>query len=168
MKYLYGWKWHDEDRHVIDELTEAQARKAWDDGPQLGVVAGDGLTDGGVPAYSLEMNAHAEDVRVNHYTPEGSIEAVLDYGTIDGRLFLEQVSEYLFPDDGEFHTSFSATAIRMYFFKPDGSCRLRTRVTETGAETVEEYDGVDVSDHWLDPLEWGDWDRIGTHRPAAP
>jgi hypothetical protein len=26
---------------------------------------------------------------------------------------------------------------------------------------------VNVSDHWLDPLEWGDWDRIGEYRPSA-
>jgi hypothetical protein len=168
MKYLYGWSWHDEDRHPIDGLTEDEARKAWEDGPQLGVAAGEDLEPGRVPAYSLEMNAHAEDVRVKHYNAEGSIEAVLDYGTFEGRLFLEQATEYLYPDDGEFHTAFGSTAIRMYFFKPDGHAELRTRMRETEVETVEEFDGVDVSDHWLDPLEWGDWDRIGRHRPAAP
>jgi len=35
------------------------------------------------------------------------------------------------------------------------------------AATIEEFTGVNVSDHWLDPLEWGDWDRIGEYRPTA-
>jgi hypothetical protein len=26
---------------------------------------------------------------------------------------------------------------------------------------VEEFSGVDVSSHWIDALEWGDWDRVG-------
>jgi len=168
MKYLYGWAWHDEDRHPIDELTEEQARTAWDDGPQLGVAAGEGLADGAVPEYSLELSPHGEDVRVNYYTSEGSIEAIYDYGTIDDRLFLEEVTEYLYPDDGQHHSHIANLAVRMYFFKPDGYCRLRTRIKETGVETVEEFSDVDVSDHWLDPLAWGDWDRIGRHRPEAP
>jgi hypothetical protein len=166
MTYLYGWKWHDQDRHPIDEMTEEQARKAWVDGPQLGVAAGDDLEPGRVPAYSLEMSAMAEDVRVNLYDAAGSTEVILDYGTIDGRLFLEEVTEYLYPDDGEYHSQGGHVAVRMFSFTPDGTCELRSRLKETGVETVEEFDGVDVSDHWLDPLDWGEWDRIGTHRPA--
>lgn len=167
MNYLYGWKWNERTRAVIDEMSEDQARTAWEDGPQLGVAAGEDLVPGVVPEYSLELNAHAEDVRVNRYTPVGSIEAVLDYGTVDGRLFLEQVAEYLYPDDGRFHGMSGSSALRMYFFKPDGYAQLRTRIKETDVETVEEFTDVDVSDHWLDPLEWGDWDRIGRHQPSA-
>jgi hypothetical protein len=164
--FLYGWKWHSSGRFPIDEMTEDQARTAWEKGPQLGVAAGDDLAPGTVPAYSLEMSPYAEDVRVVHYTPEGSIEAILDYGTIDGRLFLEEVTEYVYPDDGQFKEQDGCTANRGYFFKPDGYAELRSRVKETGVETVEEFTSVDVSDHWLDSLEWGDWDRIGKHQPA--
>jgi hypothetical protein len=39
-----------------------------------------------------------------------------------------------------------------------------------GGVTVEEFTGVDVSDHWLDPLARGDWDRSRATpaRGAAP
>jgi hypothetical protein len=167
MQYRFGWKWNDDGRHPVDEMTEEQARRAWTAGPQLGVVAGEDVSDGTVPAYSLEMSPEAADVRVNHYDAAGSIEAILDYGTIDGRLFLEEVTEYLYPDDGEYHSQMGSLAVRMYFFKPDGHCELRSRVKETGVETVEEFTDVDVSDHWLEPLSWGDWDRVGQHRPTA-
>ena len=29
------------------------------------------------------------------------------------------------------------------------------------------FSEINVSDHWVDPLGWGDWDRIGRHRPEA-
>ena len=117
-------------------MTEDEARAAWEKGPQVGVAAGEDLAPGVVPAYSLEMSAHGEDVRVIHYAPEGSVEAVLDYGTIDGRLFLEEVAEYLYPDDGQFHGMAGSTAVRSYFFKPDGYAELTTRVEEAGVDKV--------------------------------
>jgi len=168
MRYLYGWKWNERRRAPVDEMTEQEARAAWEQGPQLGVAAGPDLEPGVVPEYSLTASPHGEDVSVRHYAAEGSVEAVLAYGTVDGRLFLEEVTEYLYPDDGQFHSQMANLAVRRYFFQPDGYCRLRTRIKEAGAETVEEFSDVDVSDHWLDPLAWGDWDRIGRHRPEAP
>ena len=166
MEHLYGWSWHPEERLVIDELSEDQARAAFDQGPQLGVVA---LPEpGAVPAYVLEISAGAEDVRVTQYTPEGSVAATIDYTVVDGRLFLEQVGEWLYPDDGAYHPMGDAQAFRQYFFKPRGRVKVKSRLAGAAAETVEEFTDVDVSDHWVDPLAWGDWDRIGLHRPSGP
>ena len=55
-----------------------------------------------------------------------------------------------------------------YFFKPDGTAEVRSRITGAPAETVEQFSDVDVSDHWVDRVTWGDWDRIGLHHPKAP
>jgi hypothetical protein len=168
MDFLYGWTWHEDERHPIDEMTEDEARKAFTRGPQVAVIA---LPEpGGVPAYVLEMSADAEDVRVIQYTPEGSVAANLDYTVPDGedRLFLEEVGEWLYPDDGKFHSMGSATAFREYFFSPDGTVEVRSRLSGADAETVEEFTDVDVSDHWVDRVTWGDWDRIGLHRPKGP
>lgn len=168
MNYLYGRAWHEHGRFPVDEMTEEQARTAWEKGPQLGVAAGEDLDHGAVPEYVLEMNAGAEDVDVYRYDAAGSIVASLGWQTKDGRLFLSDVAEWLYPDDGEFHEQDQCLAVRKYLFKPDGYARLRSDVKEAGAATVEEFTGVDVTDHWLDPLTWGDWDRIGRHRPSAP
>ena len=165
--YLYGWSWHEEARHAIDEMTEAEARKAFTKGPQVAVIA---LPEpGGVPAYTLEMNAEAQDVRVIHYTQGGSVAANIDYTVLKGedRLFLEQVGEWLYPDDDEYCPMFEAKAFREYFFKQDGTAEVRSRITGAKAETVEQFSDVDVSDHWVDRVTWGDWDRIGTHQPTA-
>jgi hypothetical protein len=167
MTYLYCWKWNERRRSPVDELTEEQARRAWEDGPQLGVAAGERLEPGKVPAYTLTMSPHGEDVSVHRYTAEGSIESITGYETFEGRLFLSDVTEYLYPDDGQFHGMSASTASRTYTFRPDGYSRLRTSVEEADADTVEEFTDVDVSDHWLDPLEWGDWERIGHHRPTS-
>ena len=168
MDYLYGWSWHPEQRHPIREMTEAKARKAFAEGPQVAVIA---LPEpGGVPAYTLEMSADAHDVCVTRYTEEGSIAASIDYTVLDGehRLFLEQVAEWLYPDDGEYRNMDEAKATRQFFFKPDGNAKVKSRVNDAEAETVEEFSDVDVSDHWVDRVTWGDWDRIGTHQRKAP
>jgi hypothetical protein len=167
VKYLYGRAWHEQGRFPVDEMDEDRARKAWEKGPQVAVAAGEDLERGSVPEYTLEMNAHAEDVDVYSYDAAGSVVASLGWQTIDGRLFLSDVAEWLYPDDGEFHEQDEALAFRKYLFKPDGYARLRSDVKEAGGVTVEEFKGVDVSDHWLDALAWGDWERIGRHRPTA-
>ena len=48
MTYLYCWKWNDSERHPIDEMSEDDARRAFDDGPQVGVAAGDSVAAAGV------------------------------------------------------------------------------------------------------------------------
>ena len=168
MDYLYGWTWHDEMRQPVREMTEAKARKAFAKGPQVGVIA---LPEpGGVPAYTLEMSPEALDVRVVQYTRGGSIAANIDYTVPEGedRLFLEGVGEWLYPDDDQHYGMLQAKAFREYTFRPDGTAEVRSRITGAAAETVEEFTDVDVSDHWVDRVTWGDWDRIGLHRPKAP
>jgi hypothetical protein len=167
MIYLYGWSWHEEERHPIEEMTEDEARAAFDAGPQVSVVALE--EPGGVPAYTLTMDAGAHSASVTHYTAAGSIEARFHYARLgsDDRLFLEQVTEYLYPDDGAFHSELGSLARRTYRFWPDGRARVKSLVREAGGETVERLTGVNVSDHWVDPISWGDWDRIGTYQPSA-
>ncbi|MCW2763063.1 MAG: hypothetical protein JWR85_3264 [Marmoricola sp.] len=78
------------------------------------------------------------------------------------------MGEWLYPDDGEYHGMGGAIAFRQYFFKPDGRVEVRSRLKDAEAETVEQFTDVDVADHWVDRVTWGDWDRIGPHRPKAP
>ncbi|MBD8060126.1 hypothetical protein IC607_14225 [Cellulomonas sp. JH27-2] len=165
MTYLYGSGWFEDERKPVEPMSEEQARRVFEKGPQLGVAAVEGV--GLVPRYALTMNAQAESVDVHLYDEQGSEISSLSYQTVDGRLFLFDVTEWLYPDDGHFHGVQANTAIRTFLFKPDGYARLRTKVKAAPAATIEEFTDVNVSDHWLDPLEWGDWDRIGEHRPTA-
>jgi hypothetical protein len=111
------------------------------------------------------MNARAQDVDVFRYDESGSVVASFGWQTVDGRLFLSDVAEWLHPEDGAFHERDECLVFRTYLFKPDGYARLRSDDKAADAALVEEFNGVDVSDHWQDPLEWGDWDRIGRRRP---
>lgn len=165
MQHVYGWSWNAKLRQLIDELTEDQARTRFDEGPQLGVVA---LPQpDAVPLYALTLSAGAADVRVHRYDARGSQTASLDYTVLDGRLFLEQAGEWLYPEDDRYHAFGGALAHRTFEFQPSGVVRLSSRVKETGVETVEEFSDVDVSGHWIDPLAWGDWDRVGRYDPPA-
>jgi hypothetical protein len=165
MTFLYGRAWFSDERKPVRPITEQEARRVFDTGPQLGVAAVEGA--GSVPRYTLVMNARAQSVDVSLYDEHGSEVSVLSYHTEKGRLFLFNVAELLYPDDGRYHGMAGNLASRTYLFKPNGYARLRTKVKEAPAATIEEFTGVDVSDHWLDPLEWGDWDRIGEYRPSA-
>jgi len=165
MDYLYGRSWFADERKPVAPISEEQARAAFDDGPQLAVAAVEEV--GLVPRYTLEMNARAEAVDVHLYDAHGSEVSALSYHTLKGRLFLFNVVEWLYPDDGQYHGMMGALADRTYLFKPNGYARLRTKVEAAPAATIEEFTDVNVSDHWLDPLEWGDWDRIGEYRPTA-
>jgi hypothetical protein len=165
MTFLYGRSWFSDERKPVEPMTEQEARRVFDTGPQLGVAAVDGV--GSVPRYTLEMNARAQSVDVYLYDEHGSEVSALAYHTEKGRLFLFNVTERLYPDDGRYHGTAGNLATRTYLFKPNGYARLRTKVKEAPAATIEEFTGVDVSDHWLDPLEWGDWDRVGEYRPSA-
>ena len=86
----------------------------------------------------------------------------------EDRPFLKEVAEWLYPDDEQFYAMERAKAFREYFFKPDGTAEVRSRIIGAPAENVEQFTDVDVSDHWVDRITWGDWDRIGLHRPKAP
>ena len=165
MAYLYGREWFDDKREPVMPITEEEARLVFDKGPQLGVATVEGV--GSVPRYTLTLSARAEDVSVHLYDEHGSEVSVLSYDTQKGRLFLFNVVERLYPDDGRYHGTTGALANRTYYVKPNGYSRLRTRVESAPAATIEEFSGVNVSEHWLDPLQWGDWDRIGEYRPSA-
>jgi hypothetical protein len=166
MEYLYGWDWQPRLRQPVKELTEDEARTRFEDGPQLGVTAV--AEPGAVPLYTLTMSGQAQDVRVARYDEHGSVVAQLDWTVVEGRLWLEEAAEWVYPDDGEFHDLGAALAFRSYYFEPDGTVELRSRLQDAEAETVEQFSDVDVSDHWTEPLTWGDWDRVGLHQPKAP
>src|SRR3954470_11508301 len=99
MNYLYGLKWNTRPKYLrpVDEMTEEQARKAWETPDEVfSVSAGPDLAPGRVPAYTLTVGVN-ETVAVHRYRPPGSLALTLFYeseSTIrDGsRLFLRQVS----------------------------------------------------------------------------
>lgn len=164
MQYLYGYAWHSSGLFPVKEITENEARDRFVTGPQVAVIAGDPMEHGVVPAYSMMMSAHAEDIGVEHYAATGSIEAILTWSTVDGRIFLTDVTEYLYLDDGRYHFQDECLASREYTFRPDGTVRVDSDVTESGQVLTEEFEGVDVSSHWHAPLVWGEFDEIGLFR----
>jgi len=125
LNYIYGWAWHEQGRFPVEGLDEAQAKKKWAKGPQVSVSAGEDLVEGKVPAYTLSMSARAEAVDVYLYDAEGSVVSVLGWRSVDERLFLTDVIEYLYPEDGDFHEQDECLANRQYLFKPDGYAGLR-------------------------------------------
>lgn len=166
MSYLYGTGWDAGECVVVRETDEAGARVLFTSGPRLAVIAGPEVAEGQVPVFSLALSAGGEYVDVTHYDPgTGSVVAIMGWRPSAGRLFLTDVTEYLYEDDGAFRSQSGSKAARTYLFVPSGEVTLTQYVA--GTETREVYSDVDVSTHWADPVGFGDWDRLGTHELGA-
>lgn len=166
LTYSYCYGWDEEDRVLGDPMDEAAARALFARGAPFTVVAGEGQVEGKVPAYTLYVvSEEGEFVKTQHFDEHGSIVAAMSWAPQDGRLFLSQATEWLYPQDGEFHTFFTSKASRQYTFAPDGTGKLATRLKDPVEEyVIEEFSDVDVSSHWAESLtEFGDWDRFGNH-----
>lgn len=176
MKYLYGWSWNDlpEYRKPIRPVTEAKARKAFEAGTQLTVAAGPDLAEGQVPQYTLTVNRENQYVGVTTYTRGGSIARVLHYTSgvegHEGELFLQEVVLYEYPDEDSYYGVTDHVG-PMAYYEPRGYGRLRVAGRTDGVappdqvDTLYEFEGLDLSTHWIPDLAWGDWDRVGLHEP---
>ncbi|WP_298751873.1 hypothetical protein [uncultured Serinicoccus sp.] len=173
MTYRYGRDWHPVLRKPIQEISEAQARKRFTDGPSLSVSKVGNPSGGVVPLYTLKINPAGMYVGAVFYDEFGS--EVKSYhfdedGARPGDLFLREVVLTVYPDGQDKWLSLrDSKAHRSLLFQPDGRASSYLAVTGEPAAKVEEFTGVDVSAHWVPMITFGDWDRFGEHRePGLP
>lgn len=167
MNYLYGHRWHEKLRKPIRPMTESEARKRWEQGPQLCVAGGVDLEPGTVPDWSLVVGQRGEFVKATRYDELGRIVSVYAFRPQDerpGEMFLRAVTLYTYPDTERWYDQMHASAVAMYHFNPDGSGDRLLKVKAAPADELVEFDGVDVSEHWVPQVAWGDWDRFGQPR----
>ncbi|WP_298751876.1 hypothetical protein [uncultured Serinicoccus sp.] len=173
MTYRYGRDWHPVLRKPIQEISEAQARKRFTDGPSLSVSRVTDPSGGVVPDYTLTINPEGMYVGTVFYDSFGSqVKHYHFYEQADrpGELFLSGVTVHVYQDDQTTWLSLrDSTAHTAFTFKPDGWARSYLAVTGEPAAKVEEFTGVDVSAHWVPMITFGDGDRFGEHRePGLP
>ncbi|WP_122260693.1 hypothetical protein [Ornithinimicrobium cerasi] len=171
MTYRYGRDWHGKLRKPMQEITEAQARKRFTDGPHLSVSRVDAA--GEVPDYTLVLQPGAAYVRSSRYDGHGREVSVYHFREQDdhpGELFLEEVTVRVYPDGEERWLDVAGSkAHTTVTFRPNGWARARFAVPGLDQARVEEFTGVDVSGHWVQRPEFGDWDGLGEARePALP
>lgn len=173
MKYLYGVNWHEQLRKPIKEMTEAAARKRFQTGPQLCVAAGPDLQAGMVPDFMLLIGAEGQAVRTQFFDEHGSVDTMYAFEVPDldqpDRMFLHQVTLWLYPDEPRVHSFDQSIATTTLRFTPEGEARRRMTATGAPQARVSRYQDVDVSAHWAPRITFGDWQEFGRRRePALP
>ena len=160
--YHYGYDWNSFTREPIDEITECQALKQWEKGPEFSVSR---LQDGAfVPDWTLILSPGGDYVRVTRYDEHGSTVQVEHFSQEEGGagLFLAQLTTYVYRDEAVRVQDFmDAVAHKIWRFWPDGRARCRETITSQPQARVTEYRDVDVSSFWVPAPTFGDWDRWG-------
>jgi hypothetical protein len=175
MRYIYCHRWNDWLWQPRQPLREKQARARFngevpDPNDWFSVVAfGDGMPDSGVPDYVLEVLPHAAYINVFFYDMTHNLRFIYGFEKTEGRMFLSELTEYTYPDDGKRYTQGDCTIVESFIYRPDGY--VRSRLDDNARPTIEvtEYRDVDVSAHWEDIPEFGNWEPFGRHyRWAKP
>jgi hypothetical protein len=165
--YRYCQRWNFKMSEVILQEpfldpAEAQARyeahKDWftivADVPQIG-------ERGVVPPVVIEVMVAAPDFKVFYLNPAGKHRRVSLLRNIDGRLFLNDVTDY--GDDEPLNEIGTGTIVDTVM-NPDGSGRTITRTNVPGQprrhQEVVHFSDANVDGLWMDVPEFGDWDRM--------
>lgn len=168
MTFRYGHDWNTRMLQPIREMTEKAARAAFERKPQVSVSK---VGEGGVPEYTLVLGTGGQHVRVYRYDASGSVVECFDYSQVEGddRLFLDNYATWVYADDAVGPQDFpESKAYKAWLFRHDGTARCRETVKGLEEARISEYRDLDVSGHWRDRPQWGEWDSFGLHpEPAA-
>jgi hypothetical protein len=180
VNFVYGQRWNDPMRFIIDAISEKQARVRFRTGPYFTVAKGkDLLVDfeqadrvglaAEVPEYSLDMTAGAENIRANFYTTGGSIGAIYSWRQEKDRMFLHQVSVYQYPDDEAYYRQGQSLIFTDISFTLDGFSKTYIDDKSKSMIDLEDRCEVPLDAHWEPIPTFGEWDAFGIlHRKQAP
>ena len=138
-------------------LSVDEARAAYESGSKIEVVdAVERDTEGNPrPRWVIGLGISGR-VRVQFFTPGGSVWQLTDYDSIDGRLWRWITDTFVYPDQEAFYIQPQAVTKITAKFRPDG----------TGTVSFDERDGMvntarmtgsPVEGFWLDRPRFGDW-----------
>lgn len=135
-------------------VSPEQARALYESGEGVEVVD-PAVSEDGSPRPLWVIGASV-GFRVQLFTPGGSVARIVDWAPVDGRLWRESTSEYLYPDDDHHYRMAEAVTMVRIATRSDGTATLMVR--DGSKEThVTEFADVATDAFWLDVPEFGDW-----------
>ncbi|MEV7974206.1 hypothetical protein [Cellulomonas sp. NPDC089187] len=99
-----------------------------------------------------------EMIRTQFFNQALSIIASITYTGHDGQLFLNQRSDYEYPDAQTRYTRSNATQIVSSYYKTDGTGYFDVRDNTTRQTQSTAFKDADFSSLWFDWPAFGDWD----------
>jgi len=143
-----------------DYLSEEQARARFAAGESMDVLDATRLTDEGHPFPRWRIGQIHGQFRVAWHNEVGSQVQESDYLLVDGRLWLDTITEYEYPDDETEYSRRDAETIVTARFKPDGTGSMRVTAKDGPSDVTFFKDIPDIDEHWMDPPTFGDWTAL--------
>lgn len=166
MKYVYGQSWHPTRNQPTEALDEAEALARFNgerSNPDWFTVAAfaDDATSEQVPEFYAEITPHGAYAAVYFIDPFGSIHYIFGFRKTGEQLFLEDITAYTYPAMAKYYGQDECTKVVSYFYKTDGTARVR--IDDDAAPDISYMDvkDVDVSAHWEPIPVFGDWESLG-------
>lgn len=160
---LYTTKWNDLTRRPIAGhrwLSTQEAQAAWDAGAAVGIEAVDAAhrDPDGVPLPRWVLGGAATGgIRVQFFTPGGSIHRSTDFDDRDGRLWRWISVNYIYPDQTNRYFEPDCLEMITEEFNPDGTGRISYDIKTEPTVTVHNLTGAPVHGFWLDRPPFGHW-----------
>lgn len=165
---LYTSRWNDLTRQPArghSWLTEDEARRRYESSQGVEIVDATLRDTDGTPRPRWVIGAYGR-VRVQFFTPAGSVWREVDYDLIDGRLWRWITVDYTYADDGQ-HDQPDAVLTIEVSTRPDGTGTMSIDDTAAGERSVSEFTDVPTDGGWLDVPRFGDWKQLADPGPGA-
>ena len=163
----YCTRWNDLTRRPIagyEWINERQARDRLErnefiDVVESSTIGSDGLVNPRWVMGIAGLRGVAGGARLEFHDGQGSIRRAVDYQIIQGRLFRSNVVDFAYSTDQQRWEMGQAIAGVEVTVDPDGTGTVE-RWEASGDQELTEFTGLDVSGHWLEVPEFGDWDAL--------
>jgi hypothetical protein len=168
--YAYLGRWNYKlNKPILGEewISEEEARRAYEERTRMfDIVAAEiaqRQTEQPRPTPAWVLTSFADGPTAFNATfvnRVGSIWRIIEYDNQDGRLFKATVLEYTYPDETHRYRQDECTMLLTGGFNPDGTGSLT--VNDKSKPTIDRLsmDQVDVSRHWMDRPEFGNWEHL--------
>jgi hypothetical protein len=153
----YGERWNPMLGRPVDEIFPDEARRRYVDGPWFTAVIGNRAR----PESYIEIDPEKGFFGVHFLDTRGSVWLKYSFRRVDGRrLFLERVTRWLYPEDGQRHVNMDAVLVEKVHLRPDGTVERTTVDNRTGEGRKERLADVPMDASWEAVPEFGDFDSI--------
>ena len=141
-------------------LSVDEARATYESGSKIEVVdAVERDTEGNPKARWVIGLGISGRVRVQFFTPGGSVSQSTDYDSINGRLWRWISRTFVYPDPDTRYLRSQCTSMITAEFRPDGTGKVQI---DEGGEAVPtaRLTAAPVEGFWLDRPQFGDWSDL--------
>ena len=107
-------------------------------------------------------------VRVQFFTPGGSVQRSTDYDVINGRLWRWISRTFVYPDPDNRYMRSQAVRKITEKFRPDGTGTVEFDEKDDGILHTARLTGAPVNGFWLDRPEFGDWSNLTNPEYGVP